>query len=129
MNDWKSVVTVSALSIVPVFLLLLVNYRLFGVEIPNRISIYLFYSFLTIVSGVIGFRAVGDLDKRWAVYSGLIRWVLAGLLFLSARLLAAVSGVPDPVSWTKVLTLQYLFEIPAMVLGYWIGSRIYNTRF
>lgn len=122
-------VAASTLSIVPVFLFLLVNYRLFGLEVPSRFSIYLFYSFLTIVSGVAGFRAVGDLDNRWAVYSGLIRWMLAGLLFLSARLLAAVTGVPDPASWTKVLTLQYLFEIPSMMLGYWVGSRIYNGGF
>ena len=111
----------------PVFALLLLNYLYFGLEIPTEVPVYLFFGFLTVLSGfVANFYLRDEVDAIWAIESGLFRWLFIAVAFTAKGVLESFSSIEVIGEFSQIITLQFLWELPAMIAGYLIGLKIYE---
>lgn len=128
MADWFSFkgVSVSLLAIIPVFVYLSATYIFFGHQLPPEPLTWAYWSLVTFA---IGFAVTefwrDEVDRKWAVQAGTARWIFVISAFALTELTKALGlgGIGD---FSRLLTAQFLFELPAMILGYYTGLLVYE---
>lgn len=127
MDSEEKSIAVSLLSIVPVFGLLILNYLYFGLEVPVEPFVYILYGILTVIVGIGVTVFFGEeVSYRWVIDAGLGRWLIIAAVFTLKGIVENLSSFDVAGSFSQIITLQFLFEIPAMIGGYLIGYELYR---
>lgn len=119
---------VSAFSIVPVFFFLALTYWFFGFNLPESIVAWVYWSGVTVVIGMMTTWFIKEeVDIEWGLIAGASRWIFVAVAF-SIKGILEFLGFGNPIvgSFDRIITLQFVFELPAMILGYVVGVKIFE---
>lgn len=131
LEDYKHY-TVSALAIIPVFLLIIPTYIFFGYVVPTNPFSYIYFALITFLMGLVSYYYVNDkeIDSFWALKAGVLRWFFVTAIFFLTEVVNRIGLSSLTVGeLERILTLQFAFELPAMIVGYWIALKLYEVFF